>query len=172
LVWQQVAPSLVGIEDAFSYLLNRTLQRPRDLLIFLSEAVQVALDRGHDQITQEDIQQAERGYSETMLVNLLFEIEDTHPEVPEVVYGFQGAARSLSLEAVQGIVDASTAADVAGTIDLLIWYGFLGIRLSTSGDEEYSYDVRYNVRRLLHLVETGKATLVVHPAFRMALGIG
>jgi hypothetical protein len=171
LVWQQVAPSLVGIEDAFTYLLDRTLQRPRDLLMFLSEAVQVALDRGHQQITQEDIRQAERGYSETMLVNLLFEIEDTHPEVAEVAYSFQGATRTLGLSAVRGLVGASAQADVDETIDLLLWYGFLGVRLSASGDEEYSYDVRYNIRRLRHLVETGKATLVVHPAFRTALGI-
>jgi hypothetical protein len=171
LVWQQVAPSLVGIEDGFTYLLNRTLQRPRDLLMFLSEAVQVALDRGHERITQEDIRQAERGYSETMLVNLLFEIEDTHPEMGHLAYSFHGATKSLGLSAVRDLVGASAEANVDETIELLLWYAFLGIRLSASGDEEYSYDVRYNVRRLLHLVEAGKATLVVHPAFRTALAI-
>ncbi len=170
--WQRIAPPLVGIEDSFTYLLDRTLRRPRDLLMFLSDAIQVALDRGHDRIEAEDIQHAEQGYSENMLVNLLFEIEDTHPQVPEVVYGFQGAPRVLPEASVEEIIRAG-AADLDGreVIELLLWYGVLGIRLNASGEEQYSYDVRYNVRRLLHQISTRKATFVVHPAFRAALGI-
>ena len=139
--------------------------------MFLSEAVEVALDRGHLQITQEDIRQAERGYSETMLVNLLFEIEDTHPKwgIPHILLRCHKKPRSYRRSETSW--GNSSEANVDETIELLLWYAFLGIRLSASGDEEYSYDVRYNVRRLLHLVETGKATLVVHPAFRTALAI-
>lgn len=171
-VWQHIAPQLVGIEDAFSYLLDRTLRRPRDLLMFLSDAVQVAVDRRHERITADDIQHAEQGYSQNMLVNLLFEIEDTHPDIPNVVYSFQDADTSLAASRVEEIVgSARVDAQTEEVVELLLWYGFLGIRLSATGEEQYSYDVRYDIRRLLHQTQTLKASFAVHPAFRAALGI-
>ena len=172
-VWQQIASPLVGIEESFSYLLDRTLRRPRDLLMFLSDAVQVALDRGHDRISAGDIQHAEQGYSENMLVNLLFEIEDTHSGIALVVYSFQGAPKTLSPGSLESLIDSAGVSDVEASkaVELLLWFGFLGIRLNATGEEQYSYDVRYDLRRLLHQTQTMKAVFVIHPAFRAALGI-
>ncbi len=171
-IWQQIAPPLLGIEDTFTYMLNRTLLRPRDLLMFLSDAVQVAIDRSHERITGADIKHAEHGYSEDMLINLLFEIEDTHPEIAGAVYGFQGAPKHLSAERIEETIQgAGVTAEPGDVIELLLWYGFLGIRLNATGDEQYSYNVRYNLRRLTQQTKTGQATYVVHPAFRSALSI-
>jgi hypothetical protein len=170
-IWQQIAPPLVGIGDTFTYMLERTLLRPRDLLMFLSDAIQVAIDRDHEKVTSDDILHAERAYSEDMLVNLLFEIEDTHPEISDAVYSFQGAGATLLPEAIDRLVrGAGVPAEANSVVELLLWYGFLGVRLGT-GEEQYSYTVRYNLRRLTHQITTGQAKYVVHPAFRMALGI-
>jgi hypothetical protein len=172
-VWNQIAPPLIGVEDTFMYLLDRTLMRPRDLLMFLGDAVQVALDRGHDHIEVDDIRQAESGYSEDMLLGLLYEIEDTRPDVAPAVHGFYGAPLSLAAEEVsRRIAEAGVARDgIAGATELLLWYGFLGVRMHADHAEQYSFQVRYNLRRLLHAVANGQGRFVVHPAFRTALHI-
>jgi hypothetical protein len=47
-----------------------------------------------------------------------------------------------------------------------------GIGEFSGSEEQYSYNVRYNLRRLTHAVETGQGGFVVHPGFRKALSIG
>jgi hypothetical protein len=173
-VWPQIAPPLMGVEDTFMYLLDRTLMRPRDLLMFLGDAVQVAIDRGHDHVEEADIRQAEIGYSEDMLLGLIYEIEDTRPEVAPAAYGFYGVEAPLKLdEALARIVEAGvTEVRAQDAMELLLWYGFLGVRMHADGSEQYSFQVRYNLRRLLHALRTGQGSVVVHPAFRVALGSG
>ncbi len=172
-VWPQIAPSLIGIEDGFSYLLERTLGRPRDLLMFIQAASQVAADRGHDKIMADDIQQAENGYSEDMLLNLSFEIDDTWPQFSEVVYAFHGAGGVLPKSEVEDRLQEAgvDASEVGQVIELLLWYGFLGVRMNATGESQFSFDVRYNLRRLEHAIEIGQAVFTVHPAFRAALSI-
>jgi hypothetical protein len=173
-VWPQVASSLVGIQDAFTYIADRTLLRPRDLLMFLGDAVQVALDRGHDRIESQDILDAEDGYSLDMLHGLVFEIEDTHPELSEAVYAFRGSSAELTRSGVEDRLQTAGVAepDLSDAIELLVWYGFIGVRAIGEDDARFSYNVRYNLRQLLHSVETGVGMFVIHPAFRAALGIG
>jgi hypothetical protein len=172
-LWQRIGPQLIGIQDPFTYLLERTLMRPRDLLLFLGATIQVAIDRGHDRITPEDIEHAELGYSEDMLLALGFEIEDTHPGVSEALYGFQGGSPLLKRADVEAALRSAgvTEGGIGAAIDLLLWFGFLGARITDVGDDQYSYRVRYNVRRLLQAADSEKGWFVVHPAFRPALGI-
>jgi hypothetical protein len=173
-VWPQIAPALVGIEDGFSYLLERTLGRPRDLLMFIQAASQVAADRGHEKIMDEDIKQAEIGYSEDMLLNLSFEIDDTWPQFSEVVYAFHGAGRVLPREEVEERLQQADIPkeDIARVIELLLWYGFLGVRMNTTNENQFSFEVRYNLRRLEHAIEIDQGVFTVHPAFCAALSIG
>ena len=171
--WGQIAPTLIGIEDGFNYMIGRTLRRPRDLLMFLQAAVQVAIDRGHDRILAEDVQQAESGYSEDMLINLVYEIEDTRPEMADAVYGFHGAPQAFELDfALDVLQQGGVRADgTEDALDLLLWYGFLGVRMHNTADEQYSFSVRYNVRRLKNALATRTGALTVHPAFRPALSV-
>jgi len=172
-VWSQIAPPLVGIEDGFSYLLERTLGRPRDLLMFIQAASQVAVDRGHPKISTDDIKQAEVGYSEDMLLNLSYEIDDTWPMFSEAVYVFHGAPEAMGRADVEsrlrqaGIRDD----DMAKAVELLLWYGFLGVRMNATNETQFSFEVRYNLRRLQHAIEIGQGMFTVHPAFRPALSI-
>ena len=61
--------------------------------------------------------------------------------------------------------------DLSEASQLLLWFSFLGAVGMHGSDETYSYMVRYNLRHLLHHIENGRARVVVHPAFRTALGI-
>ena len=52
-------------------------------------------------------------------------------------------------------------------IQLLLWFGFLGIFVSED-DERYAYQFEHNVRRMQSGLETFAYS--IHPAFRAVLG--
>jgi hypothetical protein len=172
-VWRALFVSHVQAEDSFSYLVDRTLMRPRDLLSFVQRCVEVAVNRGHGIVGAEDIYKAEESYSEDMLLATMFEMEDTHPELADVLYAFEDATPTIEQEdLLERLANTGLAAEsISDVVEVLVWFGFLGVRSKDDGREQYSYDVRYNVRRLLGRVDRGSARFVVHPAFRAALGI-
>lgn len=172
-VWTKIAEPMVGTQESFQYLVDRTLMRPRDLLLFLEQVIEVATNRGHSRIMASDIQHAEVSYSEAALLWLGYEIEDTSPEIANSIYEFYGADTLMDIEEVRshlrsaGIEDAS----IESALELLFWFGFLGIRNAASGEEEFAYGVQFNLRKLLHPATQRRAKVVVHKAFRPALSI-
>ena len=170
-IWPTLFDSHIGTEDSFNYILNRTLMRPRDLLSFLQRAIEVAVNRGHSRVTVDDILQAEKTYSEDMVLTTAFEISDTQPAFGDVLYTFQGCNKVLSKVEVESLLRRASVDEVEfdKAIELLLWFGFLGVTGAEFGDAKYSYEVRYNLRRLLHPIEQGEARFVLHPGFRAAL---
>lgn len=171
-VWSAIAEPTIGIQDSFDYIVDRTLMRPRDALLFVQRAQQVALNRSHLRITSDDIQQAELGYSEESLIQLGLEMEDTHTGLADALFAFQGASGTLSVQDVhetlrRGKVDPESFGDV---VELLLWFGFLGVQVG-DGEPMYSHTVRFTLRRLTHPIESGTGRFLVHPAFRTALDI-
>jgi hypothetical protein len=171
-VWSALAEPTIGIQDSFDYILDRTLMRPRDALLFVQRTQQVALNRSHLRITAEDIQQAEVGYSEESLIQLGLEMEDTHPGASDALFAFHGSAATLSRSEVvdtlcRGNVDPEGMDDVT---ELLLWFGFLGVQVA-EGTPMYSHSVRFTMRRLTHPIESGTGRFVLHPAFHRALDI-
>ncbi len=95
-IWPVLFDSHIGPEDSFNYILERTLMRPRDLLTFLHRSIEVAVNRGHTKVTVDDILQAEKSYSEDMVLATAYEIADTLPQFADILYAFQGMQRTLS----------------------------------------------------------------------------
>lgn len=172
-VWPTLFESHIGTEDSFNYILERTLMRPRDLLTFLHRATEVAVNRNHGKVSSDDITQAEKSYSEDLVLITAYEIGDTYPQFADILYAFQGMPRVLSMADVKSILEKSgiISSDMQKAIELLVWYGFLGTAGLTSDEDKYSYQVRYNLRHLLHPIEKGEAKFVVHPGFRTSLGV-
>jgi hypothetical protein len=171
-LWHQVCVPLVGTQSSFSYIVERTLMRPRDLLQFLHRALDVAINRGHSRIQEEDILYAERGYSLDMLLATAYEISDTNAGLDDVLFAFQGVSAVMSEEdALLQLMDSGVESEARGReiLELLIWYGFLGVQSPVFGAVRYSYDHEGGLRQLLVQVERKKASLVIHPAFRAAL---
>lgn len=98
------------------------------------------------------------------------QILDTHPEYNDILYTFQGAPASMSLDEVSDRLQAAGVSDDSA-VELLIWFGFLGVSSPTFPDVKYSYAVQDNIRRLMYPLENLDGMLVVHPAFRAALDI-
>lgn len=171
VLWPQLFDSLIGSEDSFNYIVDRTLMRPRDLLKFVNRAVEVAINRGHKRVSAEDIVHAEKSYSEDMLLTTSYEIQDTHPDYGDAIYEFQGADQVLTKETVDQILFSGGVEKdrLDEAIELLLWFSFLGVTAPSFAEDKYSYSVQSNIRRLLHPINQGRGAFVVHPAFRAAL---
>ena len=170
-LWPRLCDRLVGPQDSFTYFVERTLMRPRDLLQFVNRAIDVAINRGHDRVLAEDILQAEKTYSEDMLLATMFEILDTHPEYEDILYTFQGASHSMGQDEVRDRLLAASVPQEAvdSAIELLVWFGFFGVSAPTFSDIKYVHAVQDNMRRLMYPLANLEGTLVIHPAFRSAL---
>ncbi len=173
-MWPVICAPLIDGQDSFNYMLDRTLMRPRDLLQFLRAAVHVAINRGNERIEEDDLVQAERSYSEDLVLTTTFEIGDTFPEYAELLYAFEGCEARMSkedlfyrLRTLGGVSEDS----LDQVLELLVWFGFLGVAALGPAGEKYSYDVQSNLRRLLYPLQMEGAQVVVHPAFRAALDI-
>ena len=70
-----------------------------------------------------------------------------------------------------GTLGAVSEDSLNQVVELLVWFGFLGVDALGSAGEEYSYDVQSNLRRLLYPLQMEGAQVVVHPAFGAALDI-
>jgi hypothetical protein len=172
-VWPQLADRHVGVDESFRFIMNHTLMRPRDALRLMRKCLEVAVNRQHDRISEDDIRRALRPYSEDMLQDLDYELHDVYPQFPNLLYEFIGCPARLSEERLSALLGAAGVgdADVGKVIQLLLWFGFLG--MCEIGDKEsYIYQVGYDLRRLVppSLQRDGqRRQYVVHPGFRDAL---
>ena len=171
-IWPRLFETHISAEDSFRYMLDRTLMRPRDLIQFLQRAIEVAVNRGHTRVKTEDILQAEHSYSDDLLLTTGAEIGDTRPQLREILFEFERAPCTLTRSAVVSylVKGGIPPEGIDATIELLVWFGFLGVLSPERGEAEYAYEVRYNVRRLLHPMKNGTALFSIHPGFRSALG--
>jgi hypothetical protein len=173
-MWHKICTPLVDGQDSFAYMVDRTLMRPRDLLQFIQQALHVAINRGHDRVLEADVEQAERSYSEDILLTTSFEIADTYPRYADVLYAFEGAPASLSKsEVIDRLVRVANVSktEAVKVLELLLWFGFFGVSASPSAEPKYSYDVQGNIRRLMFPLDNGEGTIVIHRAFRATLDI-
>ena len=90
----------------------------------------------------------------------------------DALLAFHGSKLPLTREQVlQLLKDGGVEPGrLEAVIELLLWFGFLGTRMS-AGDELYAHTVKFNLRRLTHPIEQGSGQFVVHPAFRAALAV-
>ena len=174
-MWGQICESHINVQDTFDYMIERTLMRPRDLLVFLRRCVDMAINRGHEKVSVEDILIGEKAYSEDMLFGTAYEIADTRPEWQDALYAFQGQNANLTLADVQKLL-REVRPDLAPEeleegIELLLRFGFLGVIGPGFADPTYAHTVSYNMRRLWEPITRGRGTFVIHPAFREALAV-
>jgi hypothetical protein len=168
-LWRLFFASHVRGEESFSYILSRTLMRPRELLRFVRDCINVAVNRRHEQVTEDDILHAESSYSDDELVDLSLELKDVRPDFANAPYAFIGAQSTLLTSEVGiALIKAGIPADQLEKVrELLLWFGFLGIYVYPD-EERYSYQFEHNLQKMKSGVE--QYNYCIHPAFRKALG--
>lgn len=182
--------------DPMKYILSRTLMRPRDAILFLNECLREAI--GNDNVTMDNIYQAERKYSEERLIALRDEWKDPYLDIDKVFEQFRRASNRLSRAALTDILNK--VAELLGDrgfrgeewlepICRAIWesgsdrrtwtenYGRLLELLYTVGflgvvrgkQAVYSYDDARLLASLGNVYENVQSE--IHPAFYQALNI-
>ena len=171
-LWRSYFDTHVSGEESFTYMLNRTLMRPRDLLRFARQCVNVAVNRGHAKVLEDDILKAEKIYSEDQLQDVSFELRDVSPAYPDVLYSFISSRCVLSKSEVYDRLREGgvSEAELAKLLDLLVWFGFLGFVTSEDENERYSYQFQHRLDRMTQGLKHTPPMYVIHPAFRVALG--
>jgi hypothetical protein len=142
--------------------------RPRFLLNLINHCKSFAINLNHELIDGSDIKKGVAAYSADLLRDIGYELRDVSEETDGILYAFIASAPDLSeIEVLEKLSQAGLDYDSAARIlDLLLWYGFLGIRIN-SEDPRFIYDFSYN-KALMDGVKkhsTQIVSLVINQAF-------
>jgi len=87
------------------------------------------------------------------------------------LYHFDHQPRILGRGDVEAIVQGALRGNgtTAQIVELLAWFGFLGVIEDGTDEPRFSYQVRYNMEKLLTPIRRGTARFCIHAAFRRAL---
>src|SRR5262249_32470151 len=125
-------PTVDGI-DSFEYLVGRCLMRPRFLIDLIENCISIAVNRGHEKVSADDLRAACRQHSYYLISDFGYEIRDVSSVTHDLFYAFIGIGELLTYDEVRkALGDAGIAeTDRDRIIELLLWYGFLGLALAS-----------------------------------------
>jgi len=169
-LWAQFFEPQVAGQESFAYVLRHTLMRPREVIRLIRDCVNVAINRGHDIVTESDFVSAQSSNSEEAFKDISLELGDVSPRFGDIPYVFIGAKPKLSRsEVMSKLLQISVNVHEQDEIlDLLLWFSFLGIHVLPD-QERYSYDYRHDLRRMKGGLPDSFG-YSIHPSFRSALG--
>lgn len=173
-IWPKLCVSHYKGEETSSYIIDRSLMRPRNVIKIFAHAKGFAVNLAHSKIEESDLEKGVRAYSQDLLVELDHELTDVFPAARDLLYQFIDAPPTMSLDALETLIQEAGIDDseTEKVIDFLLYYGILGVR---NGEEHvhYIYNVNYDLKILqvrASRVCNGEV-YVMNPAFRSALGI-
>ncbi|MFI1354914.1 P-loop ATPase, Sll1717 family [Streptomyces sp. NPDC020898] len=130
-------------EDSWGSVLEYCQKRPRDILIYTSNAVEAAQNSGHEKITIDDVRQARRRFSDNRFRDLGDEYAENYPKISLVLSRFYGLGNAYTFGGIESFIrklhnDAEVVrlcgswlhdnASPEKFIRLLYNIGFVGIR--------------------------------------------
>jgi hypothetical protein len=173
-IWPKLCVSHYKGEETSSYIIDRALMRPRNVIKMFSHAKGFAANLAHQKIEESDLEKGVRAYSQDLLVELDHELTDVFPAAKDLLYHFIDTSPRLTLPDLQRLITAAgiDVADIERVIDFLLYYGILGVHAATD-QVHYIFNVNYDLKVLqIRAARAGEnAIYVMNPAFRPALGI-
>ncbi|MET8008288.1 P-loop ATPase, Sll1717 family [Nonomuraea glycinis] len=130
-------------EIAWNNVMEFCQRRPRDVLIYISHAVEAAQNNGHERIQLKDIEQARRRFSDNRFKDLGDEYAENYPQIALVLSRFYGLGNAFTYGGIESFIRkilndldvirhcSSWLYDNAATekfIRLLYGIGFVGFR--------------------------------------------
>ncbi|MCV0437082.1 MAG: nucleoside 2-deoxyribosyltransferase [Hydrogenophaga sp.] len=172
--WLRLFVSHYRGEETSQFLIDRSLMRPRFLLNLINHCKSFAINLNHEVIEGGDIEKGVVAYSADLLRDIGYELRDVSVGADGALYAFVASPSILSeVEVTNKLTNSGLSADQAArTIDLLLWYGFLGIRMN-SDEPKFIYDFNYN-KPLMDGVKrsaTQSVSMAINQAFWPALMI-
>ena len=171
-LWESIFPGTVDDEPSYSYLVSRTLRRPRDLIQFANLCRDTADKNGHDKIHDVDVKEAELLFSQWKIDDLGAEYKVNYPFLPDLFLPFQNSGYIISRESlaerfkpllnslVLRYPEISSSITLDGVIDILYGIGFLGVWRKLQAVYSYQDPAR---------IEPTECRFYIHPCFRQAL---
>lgn len=146
--WSAVNPVLSDGEPAVDKLIEASLYRPRFLIEACEKVLSTAINRGNSFVSESDVERGLDLMSQYLVSDFGYEIRDVSGVPEDVFYEFIGQSDLLAYEEViECLSRLDTDKDLSIIIDLLMWYGFLGIAKDNS-DRVFIFDRSYDFRRL------------------------
>jgi len=172
-IWHELCVSHYKGEDTSSYLIGRSLMRPRNLLKIFNHCRGFATNFNRQIIDDVDIEKGLKAYSSDLLAELDAELTQVLPSAQDLLYHFMDAKHALTTTELADLLSSAKIdiSDHEKVTSFLLYYGVLGIQV---GDAEYFiFDVNYDIKVLQVRAERGKdSTLyIVNPAFWPAFSI-
>lgn len=188
---RELLPDSVAKNDPISYILDRTLLRPRDAIMFLNECVKAG--EGKPRLTQAMIYQAEESYSDSRLRALADEWNTDYPNLTRLCFLFKKfparfkqsdvmdefEERVLEFLGSQPLDDvihrkATENFNTNSLVDLLHDFLLILYNVGVVGVKPESYNSvswSYKGHRLIGGEINAEATILIHPSFWRILGV-
>ncbi len=170
-IWERYFEGSVEGKDAFEYLVDHCLMRPRFLINIIQNAVANAINRNHDIVSVDDMVDAIKQHSNYLVGDFGYEIRDASGISADILYSLIGAEKYLRKEDVLSLfrtIDVDED-ELQEAFRLLLWYGVLGV-CDVNGREHFIYDHDYSAKRLdAEIKRAGEGALFVTNA---ALHVG
>jgi hypothetical protein len=176
-LWQRYFDQMTRGVSTRDYMAERVLPRPRDILYLANAAIEGAVRRRRDKVTESDVLEAERQYSQFAFDALLVEGADV-TDLDEILLEFAGLGEILTTSEIGEAIRRATVADpnrVGDVINQLVAVSFLG-RETGEGQFEFAENPR-DQRRLDALARAYAASrgsdprYRIHPAYQAYLDI-
>lgn len=198
ILFKDVFPAHVDTIDTFDYLLERTFYRPRDIIVFINECLELSF--GRPQITASIIKDAELNYSIERLQSLSNEWNKLLPDLihtSQLLYGqknsfdvsqltqsymhekFEEIALQLNKDSTDPLtkalfslyVDRSANFESVRNYILREFYAVGLIGIKTSATDSISWTRLNTLSRLSAGQIRPTSTVHIHPMFYRSLGI-
>jgi len=145
--WSAINPKMDGM-DAVGRMIETSLRRPRFLIDLSERTLSFAINRGHAIVTKEDVEEGMRQMSLYLVSDFGYEMRDVAGTPEDIFYSFIGASEYLAeKDLLMLLQEDRLRIGVPQTINLLLWYGFLGI-VNDINESVFIYDRAYDFRRL------------------------
>ena len=161
-------------KDVIERLIEASLRRPRFLIDLSERTLSFAINRGHDVVTKEDVEEGLRQMSLYLVSDFGYEMRDVTGTPEDIFYLFIGAPELFThdeLEILLGGVRIEIP--VRDIIEILLWYGFLGV-IGSSEEPIFIYNRAYDFRRLMAEMpsQINDVLYAINPAFLRGLQSG
>ena len=192
--YQDILPKKVDNSLPLDYMLERTMMRPRDVILFFNYCIQKATDRA--MITAQIIREAEADYSQNRLRSLADEWASDYPTILEFIILLRGRKKHFPLSDVtdEQVVECCLQSEMQGRnpVDLLSGTAREVVNQQTPPDEfrRIAFHVFYRVglvglklqsyESFTYLTSRGRVVakseitdntrIEIHPAFWRVLG--
>jgi hypothetical protein len=172
-VWRELCTSHYFGEETSSYIIDRSLMRPRNVLKIFNHCRGFATNFGRQKISDQDIEKGINAYSHDLLEELDRELTDVYPAAKDLLYYFLDAPAVLTTKQLDAILEEGglPPEEREKVIDFLLYYGVVGTRLGETDHFIYSVNYDLKVLKIRASRHTEAADYVVNPAFWPALGV-